>query len=59
MSILDENDVDLEMQNLLSEFWATLSGLFAAVAFDEKELKGELLKDVMGLDRSSTLESRG
>ena len=38
LSILEENEVDLEMQNLLGEFGDTSPGLFAAVASDKKEL---------------------
>ena len=49
-SILEENEVDLEMQNLLGEFEATSPGLYAAVTSHKKELQEGFLKDVMGLD---------
>ena len=48
--ILDEHEVDQEMLNLLGVFGATSPGLYAAVAWDNKELKEEFLKNVMGLD---------
>ena len=53
LSILEENEVDLEMENLLGEFGATSLGLSVAVAPDKKGLKEELLKDVMGLDNAA------
>ena len=40
VSILEENEVDLNMQNWLGEFGATSPGLFAAAASDKQELKG-------------------
>ena len=51
-SILEENEVDLELHNLLGKFGANSPGLFAAAASDKKEVKGEFLKDVVGLDHN-------